>query len=103
MWRIRNGKTPQKPLFLGHNIVTPLFFLELIDMSHKILRQPEVLAKMGVKETWLKKMVRAGTFPAPIKMGDSEGCSIGWLESEVDAWIDHRIAERDATVVGGAE
>ncbi len=32
------------------------------------------------------------TFPKPVKIG---GQSVAWLESEVDAWIVGRVAERD--------
>jgi prophage regulatory protein len=33
--------------------------------------------------------ISEGTFPSPISLG---GRSVGWLESEIDAWIEERIA-----------
>ncbi|WP_367155647.1 helix-turn-helix transcriptional regulator [Methylomonas sp. HYX-M1] len=72
-------------------------------MSHKILRKPDVLAKLGIKETLFKKMIKAGAFPGPILLGGEDAKATGWLESEVDAWIDQKIAERDAIAAGGAQ
>jgi len=43
-------------------------------------------------------MSQSGEFPKPIKIGKSDG----WIEAEVDAWIEQKMADRDATVVGGA-
>jgi len=37
--------------------------------------------------------VRAGKFPAPIKVGQNR---IGWIESEIDEWLNAKISERDA-------
>lgn len=72
-------------------------------MSHKILRKPDVLAKLAIKETLLKKMLRAGAFPRPILIGGDDAKATGWIESEVDAWIDQKMAERDALVAGGSQ
>ncbi len=41
----------------------------------------------------LRRLVKAGTFPAPVPLSDKR---IAWVESEVDQWVDQRIAERDA-------
>jgi prophage regulatory protein len=40
--------------------------------------------------TW--RMVRAGKFPVPVKLGPSRNA---WVESEIDAWLDARIGERN--------
>jgi len=39
------------------------------------------------------RLVKAGRFPAPIKVGQNR---IGWVESEIDEWLNAKIAERDA-------
>ena len=62
-------------------------------MGRKILRQPDVLDKVGVKASTLKNLVKKGLFPAPLKLG--EGRAIGWADDEVEDWIDKRIAKRD--------
>jgi prophage regulatory protein len=40
----------------------------------------------------LWRMVKAGTFPEPIKIGHRNA----WVEHEVDSYIEKLIAERDA-------
>jgi prophage regulatory protein len=37
--------------------------------------------------------MQAGTFPKQVTLGPK---SVGWVESEVDSWIEARIAARDA-------
>lgn len=36
---------------------------------------------------------REGTFPRRVKLG---GNRVAWIEDEIDAWVEARIAERDA-------
>jgi len=38
------------------------------------------------------KLIREGVFPKPIKIGLRRNA---WIESEIDAWIRQRIANRD--------
>lgn len=40
-------------------------------------------------------LIQKGEFPKPIKLSER---SSAWLESEVQAWIDARIAARDGGV-----
>jgi prophage regulatory protein len=44
----------------------------------------------GRVQIWRK--VKAGDFPAPVKIGHRNA----WVESEVDQWIVARIRERDS-------
>ena len=50
----------------------------------------------GLKRSILYEMIAGGLFPAPIALTPS---SRGWLEDEIDLWLDQRIAERDAGAV----
>lgn len=43
----------------------------------------------------LARLVKAGTFPAPVRLGERR---IGWVADEVDAWAAERIAQRDAGI-----
>jgi|OpeIllAssembly_1097287.scaffolds.fasta_scaffold2374680_1 prophage regulatory protein len=61
----------------------------------RVLRLPEVLLRTGKRRTSLLQAVRRGDFPRPIHLGPR---AIGFVESEVEAWIDARMVERD----GGA-
>ena len=57
----------------------------------RLIKRPEVEARTGKSRTALYAAVRAGTFPAPVEIGPN---SVAWVESEVDAWIEQRIATR---------
>jgi prophage regulatory protein len=61
--------------------------------SPRLMRRPEVLAKIGLASSTLYEMTAAGEFPAPIPIGRQ---AVGWLESEVDAWIKKRVELRDS-------
>jgi prophage regulatory protein len=36
--------------------------------------------------------MKAGTFPKPVKIGER---AVAWPESEINAWLEQRIAERE--------
>jgi prophage regulatory protein len=61
--------------------------------SHRLLRIREVSIKTGLPETSVYDAIRSGSFPPPVKIAAR---SSAWLESEVDRWIDERIATRNA-------
>lgn len=62
-------------------------------MAPKILRRREVEALTGRSRTSLYRDIQAGKFPKPIQLGEK---SVGWIEAEITAWLEERIAERDA-------
>ncbi|EFO3302137.1 AlpA family transcriptional regulator [Escherichia coli] len=43
----------------------------------------------GLTDKWFYKLIKDGAFPAPIKLGRSSR----WLKSEVEAWLQARIAQ----------
>lgn len=61
--------------------------------TSRLMRRPEVLARVGLSSSTLYEMTAAGDFPAPIPIGRK---AVAWLESEVDAWIKNRIEQRDS-------
>ncbi len=61
----------------------------------RFLRWPEVQERTGLCRSHVHDMARRGNFPSPIKLG---GRASGWLESEIEAWIEERTANaREAT------
>lgn len=63
-------------------------------MSQTIIRLPSVTARTSLSRSTLYLKIQQGTFPKNISLGER---STGWIESEVQAWIDSRIAaSRDA-------
>jgi len=61
----------------------------------RILRRLEVEQRTGYKRSAIYDGMAAGTFPKAVPLG---GHAVGWLEHEVEAWIDARVAERDQQV-----
>ncbi len=61
-------------------------------MNALILRKPEVIAYTGVPASSLTRLVSTGQFPKPIRLSAR---AIGWLRSDLDAWIEARVAQRD--------
>lgn len=62
-----------------------------------IIRRPVVEARTTLSRSTIYERVKAGTFPSPINLG---GNAVGWIESEIDAWIADRIAESRRATVG---
>ena len=56
-------------------------------MSHNVLRQAEVLAKVGFSATTLWRLRTRDEFPPHVRL--SAGL-IGWIEEDVDRWIEER-------------
>lgn len=67
-----DGNTPVNAAFSGS---TPPRFL----------RRRDVLARTGMSRTKMYQLIRAGTFPKQVPLGD--GRAVRWVESEVSAWI----------------
>jgi prophage regulatory protein len=54
----------------------------------KILRLPVVVERTSMCKTVIYQKMARAEFPAAIKFGPKH---IGWLESEIDTWIDERV------------
>ena len=61
-------------------------------MTKRLLRMPDLKAKIPLQKTHIYEEIRKGTFPKPVKLGPR---AVAWVESEVDAWIVERITQRD--------
>lgn len=57
-------------------------------MMHTILRLPEVKRSTGLSRSTIYLRVAEGTFPKPVSLG---GRAVGWLEAEVQDWLQRRI------------
>lgn len=62
-----------------------------------LLRLPDVLKITGMSSTMLYRLAAEGRFPKPLKLSER---SSAWVESEVRAWVNTRIAERDKGRIG---
>lgn len=60
--------------------------------GRRVLREPVVEGVTGLSASTIDREVAAGRFPAPIRLTPR---AKGWLESEIDAWLEARVADRD--------
>ena len=60
----------------------------MAEQSRRIIRLPGVKNKVGLKRTSIYEKIKAGEFPKPIPLGAR---AVGWLEGDIDSWIESRI------------
>lgn len=59
-------------------------------MKQTILRLPVVKARTGLSRSTIYLRIAKGVFPRPVNLG---GRAVGWLESDIDEWLEARIAD----------
>lgn len=62
-----------------------------MEQRERILRKAKLREMVGLSDVTIWRLEKAKTFPRRVRLG---GNSVGWLESEVTAWIAERAAER---------
>lgn len=62
-------------------------------MSERIMRLPEVMLRTGLSRS---SIYSREDFPKPVRLGRNMS---GWVEREIDAWVEARIKERDGVSV----
>ncbi len=60
-------------------------------MGHTILRLPAVKASTGLSRSTIYNRISEGDFPKPVNLG---GRAVGWLENEIQEWLQRRIEAR---------
>lgn len=59
-------------------------------MTDRIIRLPEVMQTIGIRgKSTIYRWVKNKEFPAPLSLG---GSSVGWRESDIQAWMASRPA-----------
>ncbi len=59
------------------------------EKNFRILRLKEVENRTGLKRSTIYNRISLGAFPKQISLGGDR--AIGWLESEINDWIQQRI------------
>lgn len=59
----------------------------------KLLKFEEVQSRTQKSRSRIYDDMAAGTFPKPVKIGTR---AVAWIASEIDEWIEQRIADREA-------
>lgn len=62
------------------------------EIKERVIRLPEVIKITGLSRSTIYTHINYGLFPKNINLGAR---SVGWLESEVDAWLQSRIEKRE--------
>lgn len=60
----------------------------------RMLKLPDVEAKTGLSRETIYRGGREGWFPKPVKISQ---VATGWVEGEIEAYLEARIAKRDAS------
>lgn len=53
-------------------------------VSKKIIRMRTLTERIGLSKSEIYRRIHAGQFAKPISLGPR---AVGWLESDIDAWI----------------
>lgn len=61
--------------------------------TYRILRRKHVEARTGLSRSSIYSRIANGNFPKPINLGG--GKAVGWIEAEIDAWIQERMECRN--------
>lgn len=59
-------------------------------MKNSLIRLHEVLNRTGYSKAWIYALMSKGDFPQSVKIGTR---AIAFIESEIDDWVEQRIAE----------
>ncbi|EKN4802877.1 helix-turn-helix transcriptional regulator [Yersinia enterocolitica] len=63
-------------------------------MANSFIRLSDVQRRTGYSKAWIYRLIKQERFPKPVKIGSR---SIAFVESEIDEWINQRIAESRGT------
>ncbi len=55
----------------------------------RILRRKQVEDRTGLSRSTIYARIAEGSFPRPIDLGG--GRAVGWIEAEIEAWLQTRI------------
>lgn len=58
--------------------------------QNTLIKLPEVKRRTTLSTSEIYRRIEADTFPKQVKLGAK---SVAWLEHEVQAWINERVAE----------
>ena len=71
------------------------------DQTHSkrtILRRGLVQARTGLSRSTIYALIAAGEFPPAIRLSKA---AVGWVESEIDSWVEQRIRASRPAAKGG--
>ena len=63
-------------------------------MTHSILRLPTVKSRTGLSRSTIYPRISQDMFPKPVSLGAR---AVGWLEDEIQAWLENQVAQSRKT------
>ncbi|WP_222610602.1 helix-turn-helix transcriptional regulator [Undibacterium griseum] len=65
-------------------------------MKNRVIRLSELVDILGVSKATIWRRIKSDSnFPKFIRLGGSKSSAIGFIESEIDEWIDEQARKRD--------
>ena len=68
-------------------------------MGIRILSKKDLRALVLYSPAHIDRLEKAGRFPKRVQLGPGR---VGWVESEVQAWLEERIKKRDTNTASSA-
>jgi prophage regulatory protein len=70
----------------------------LAEKRQRLIDRAEVERIVGMRRSAIYSRIALGLFPRPVAIGGPAGkpTAVRWIESEISAWVESRIAARDA-------
>jgi prophage regulatory protein len=62
-------------------------------MANTVLRLPKVITKSGLSRSAIYQRIADGSFPKAIRLGGQGSRAVGWLESDIECWLEERVCE----------
>jgi prophage regulatory protein len=64
-----------------------------------LIRIKLVIALTGISKSYIYDLSNRGLFPKSVQLVPGVGTSVAWVRSEVLAWIESRILQRDEETI----
>jgi prophage regulatory protein len=61
----------------------------------RLLRINAVAERVEYHPVHVRRLIRNGNFPSPIRLGENR---VAWIEAEIEEWLEGKRQERDAKI-----
>lgn len=62
----------------------------------RLISKKEAARLVGFHPEHLMRLSRHGEFPKPVRVGSGPNSAVRFVEEELDAWLQDRLAQREA-------
>ena len=68
-----------------------------MSMNLRLLSKKQVKELVLYSYAHIDRLEKAGQFPKRVRLSRYRTGRVGWLDTEIQAWLETRLAERDAS------